>query len=139
MIEDIKPPSTTKECPLINLFKSLAKNITALAISSVLPSLLSGTWLDNSFISFFDNIDLVISVSIKPGATLFTKIIYLASSTDNVLDSGILDDDIINHERLDDAVDNEHEEDISDGNDINLINDDNDMALDAEIGHEDEK
>ena len=61
------------------------------------------------------------------------------SSKNTDLDSGILDDDIINDDAsLNVALDSEHEDDISDNEDINLINDDNNIVLDVEID-EDEK
>ncbi len=61
------------------------------------------------------------------------------SSNNTELDSGILDDDIINDDvSLDGALDSEHEDDISGDQDINLINDDNNIVLDVEID-EDEK
>ena len=58
---------------------------------------------------------------------------------DTVLDSGILDDDVINDDdSLDVALDSEHEKNISDDNDINLIDNDNDndIVLDIEIDEE---
>ena len=61
------------------------------------------------------------------------------SSNNAELDSGILDDDIINEDAsLDGALDSEHENNISGDDDINLINDDNNIVLDVEID-EDEK
>ena len=61
------------------------------------------------------------------------------SSKNTDLDSGILDDDIINDDdSLDGALDSEHENNISSDEDINLINDDNNIVLDVEID-EDEK
>ena len=61
------------------------------------------------------------------------------SSKNTDLDSGILDDDIINDDvSLDGALDSEHEDDISDNEDINLIHDNNNIVLDVEID-EDEK
>ncbi len=55
------------------------------------------------------------------------------------LDSGILDDDVINDDvNLDDALESENEDNISDDEDINLISDDNNIVLDVEID-EDEK
>ena len=55
------------------------------------------------------------------------------------MDSGILDDDVINDvDSLDGAIESEHEDNISDDEDINLISDDNDIVLDVEID-EDEK
>ena len=55
----------------------------------------------------------------------------------NILDNGILDNEIINDEdSIDDAVDNELEENISDA-DINLIDGENDIVLDVEIDEDD--
>ena len=55
------------------------------------------------------------------------------------LDSGILDNDVINDDvSLDEALESEHEDNISDDEDINLISDDNNIVLDVEID-EDEK
>ena len=55
------------------------------------------------------------------------------SSHNTDLDSGILDDDIINDDdSLDGALESEHEDNISDDEDINLI-DDNNIILDVEI------
>ena len=61
------------------------------------------------------------------------------SSKNTDLDSGILDDDVINDvDSLDGAIESEHEDNISDDEDINLISDDNNIVLDVEID-EDEK
>ena len=61
------------------------------------------------------------------------------SSHNTDLDSGILDDDVINDvDSLDGAIESEHEDNISDDEDINLISDDNNIVLDVEID-EDEK
>ena len=61
------------------------------------------------------------------------------SSKNTGLDSGILDDDVINDDAsLDEAFESEHEDNISDDEDINLISDDNNIVLDVEID-EDEK
>ena len=61
------------------------------------------------------------------------------SSKNTDLDSGILDNDIINDDvSLDGALDSEHQDSISDNEDINLIDDDNNIVLDVEID-EDEK
>ena len=61
------------------------------------------------------------------------------NSKNTDLDSGILDDDIINDDvSLDGALDSEHEDNVSDDENINLINDDNNIVLDVEID-EDEK
>ena len=61
------------------------------------------------------------------------------SSNNTNLDSGILDNDVINDDvSLDVGLDCDHENDISDNEDINLINDDNNIVLDVEID-EDEK
>ena len=61
------------------------------------------------------------------------------SSNNTDLDSGILDDDIINDDvSLDGALDSEHQDSISDNEDINLMDDDNNIVLDVEID-EDEK
>ena len=55
------------------------------------------------------------------------------SSHNTDLDSGILDDDVINDvDSLDGAIESEHEDNISDDEDINLI-DDNNIILDVEI------
>ena len=55
------------------------------------------------------------------------------SSHNTDLDSGILDDDIINGDvSLDGALDSEHQDSISDDENINLI-DDNNIILDVEI------
>ena len=60
------------------------------------------------------------------------------SSEDSVLDSGALDDNIINDDvNLEEAVDSELENNISDNEEINLINDDNDIVLDVEIDQND--
>ena len=60
------------------------------------------------------------------------------SSHNTDLDSGILDDDVINDvDSLDGAIESEHEDNISDDEDINLI-DDNNIILDVEI-NDDEK
>ena len=60
------------------------------------------------------------------------------SSEVSVLDSGALDDDIINDGvNLEEAVDSELESNISDNEEINLINDDNDIVLDVEIDQND--
>ena len=54
------------------------------------------------------------------------------------LDSGILDNDVINDDvSLDEALESEHGDDISDDEGINLINDDNNIVL--EVEDEDEK
>ena len=60
------------------------------------------------------------------------------SSKDIVLDTGVLDNDIINEEASLDEVDSELGENISDDEDINLINDDNDIVLDVEIDEDDQ-
>ena len=61
------------------------------------------------------------------------------SSKNTDLDSGILDDDVINDDvSLDGAVDSEHPDSLSDDENINLIDDDNNIVLDVEID-EDEK
>ena len=61
------------------------------------------------------------------------------SSKNTDLDSGILDEDVINDDAsLDEALESEHEDNISDDEDINLINDDDNIVLDVEID-EDEK
>ena len=55
------------------------------------------------------------------------------SSHNTDLDSGILDDDIINDDdSLDGALESEREDNISDDEDVNLI-DDNNIILDVEI------
>ena len=55
----------------------------------------------------------------------------------NILDNGILEDDIINDEvSIEETVDNELKEDISD-DDINLIGGENDIVLDVEIDEDD--
>ena len=60
------------------------------------------------------------------------------SSEDSVLDSGALDDNIINDDvNLEEAVDSELENNISDNEEINLINDDNDIVLDVKIDQND--
>ena len=60
------------------------------------------------------------------------------NSNNTDLDSGILDDDVINDDvSLDGALESEHKDSISD-DDINLIDDDNNIVLDVEID-EDEK
>ena len=61
------------------------------------------------------------------------------SSKNTDLDSGILDDEVINDDvSLNETLESEHENSISDDEDINLINDDNNIVLDVEID-EDEK
>ena len=61
------------------------------------------------------------------------------NSKNTDLDSGILDDEIINDSiSLDGALESEHEDNITDDENINLINDDNNIVLDVEID-EDEK
>ncbi len=61
------------------------------------------------------------------------------SSKNTDLDSGILDDDIINDDvSIDGALESEHQDSISNDEDVNLIDDDNNIVLDVEID-EDEK
>ena len=56
------------------------------------------------------------------------------SSKNTDLDSGILDDEVINDDiSLDGALDSAHEDDVTDDENINLINDDNNIVLDVEI------
>ena len=60
------------------------------------------------------------------------------NSKNTDLDSGILDDDIINDVSLDGTLESDHQDSISDDEDINLIDDNNNIVLDVEID-EDEK
>ena len=62
------------------------------------------------------------------------------SSKNTDLDSGILDDEVINDDvSLNEALESEHENSISDDEDINLISDDNNIVLDVEIDEDENK
>jgi hypothetical protein len=73
-----KPPSTNNSAPVTKLASSEARNTTALAISSGVPSLPSGTLLEMFFnrcwpVSEEPRSPLSPGVSIEPGLTAFTR------------------------------------------------------------------
>ncbi len=73
------PPSTTNSIPVINCDSSEAKNSTALATSDGCPNLFNGM-VDNAYsrLAVSPVNCAIIGVSMVPGCTELTRILYFA-------------------------------------------------------------
>ena len=78
--------------PVINDDKSEAKNNNTFDISLGSAILFKDVLLIVSCIKFSGVLPYIISVLVKPGATLFTRILNLANSIDKFFESVIIDD-----------------------------------------------
>lgn len=67
------------------MLRSEHKKTATRAISSAFANLLNGIRSDNDVISSFDKVECVNSVSVKPGQSAFTRILWEAKSRAAVL------------------------------------------------------